>query len=60
MKFLKFIVILMGILIFLGTTAIIYIVFDNLKKIKTNNIFKISNFQSLKKFKIEISKIEQF
>ena len=30
MKFLKFIVILMGILIFLGTTAIIYIVFDKL------------------------------
>ena len=31
MKFLKFIVILMGILIFLGTTAIIYIVFDKLR-----------------------------
>ena len=34
MKFLKFIVILMGILIFLGTTAIIYIVFDKLSETK--------------------------
>ena len=35
MKFLKFIVAFMGILIFLGTTAIIYIVFDkfNFKQI---------------------------
>ncbi len=39
MKYLKFIVILMGTLIFMGTAAIVYIVFDRLSFSKENIIF---------------------
>ena len=47
MKFLKFIVILMGILIFLGTTAIIYIVFDKLNSKQILTDYKNHNINNL-------------
>ena len=47
MKFLKFIVILMGILIFLGTASIIYIVFDKLNSKQILTDYKNHNINNL-------------
>ena len=50
MKYLKFIVIIMGLLIFFGTSAIIYIIFDRLFSKQT---FIFPQKEELKKIQIE-------